>query len=548
MSCIVTNILSSTLGLLWNKVGDSTTKNFKLQDEDITDSKIREFLVTELLNIKTTFHDLSPIDLVNSYTLLQEGVDALNAALNEPNLEEKALTKGTQDGGETSTSGSNVFNEFLKLSHAVSKIKLSSYKELEVAKKRFENACKKATEALSIVNTSVEDKIVATKLRIVSEILESLDNPEDAIAGCLSVLKKLHSLPAIQELFNAYTLNENPESLTTKCVENVKSVMLINFVLFEYVLKFSSKSPSLCWPTIELDDRSLNPILHWMLISERTCMGKDLDQQPGRYCIGYEMQPYYVTMNSRSEAIYLDYNTINVVSRTGERIKKIELPVPKEFENAVVHSVKGLAVDVNDKVYLMTGLTTFEDTKRCTLCVFNENYSIIHTGSLDYLKVVDDPDLCSKIVINTNNDIIISQENDPYVYICDNLGQLKHKFETKDCEGRPILCISESNEIIITRDCSEELEIYSKEGKLKAKLNVPEDHSILSVAFHYVMHKVVVLTRDYDTSHYLCLYSESGELETTALIRDDFGWCPGVTSHPSGPFAVATSYHIRFIY
>ena len=562
MSSIVTSILSSTLGLLWNKVGDSTTEELE-REGDVTDAKTREFLVRELLNIKTKFDDFSCKDLLSSYTFLQQGVDVLNAALDESNLKLRALSSETQDdGGETSTMstvGSDVLhvNELLKLSHAVKKIKLDSDKEFESAKEIFECARNKATEALSTDTLGVEEKIYATKLRIVSEILECLDNPEVAIAGCLPVLKKLQSLSAIQEIFHEYTLNEKLESSDKKCVDNVKSVMLINFVLFEYVLKFSSKNASLRWPTIELNDRSFNPILHWMLISERKCMGKDLDQQPGRFCVGNEIQPYHVAMNSHCEIVFqTPYDTIEMVSvsSTGERKtverKTVELPVPKKLENVSNSWIEALTIDMNNKVYVMRGVITqteLGEAKSFVLYVLNENYSVTHECALDFLKVTAD-DESSKMAVNENNDIIISQENDPFVYICNNLGQLKHKIDTKSFEGRPVFCIGEKNEIIMSRDCSDEVEIYTEKGNLKLTINLPDDHGVLSIAFHHVMCKIVVLTRDYDVLHHLWLYSHSGELETTAMIRHDFGWCPAVTSHPSGPFAVVTSYHLRFIY
>ena len=555
MSSIVTNILSSTLGLLWNKVGDSTTEELE-REGDVTDAKTREFLVRELLNNKTKFDDFSCKDLLSSYTFLQQGVDVLNAALDESNVKQKALSSETQDdGGEISTMStveSDVLhvNELLKLSHAVKKIKLDSDKEFESAKERFECARNKATEALSTDTLGVEDKIYATKLRIVSEILECLDNPEVAIAGCLPVLKKLQSLSTIQEIFHEYILNKKLESLDKKCVDNVRSVMLINFVLFEYVLKFSSKNASLRWPTIELNDRGFNPILHWMLISEKNCMGKDLDQQPGRFCTGHEIQPYNVAMNSHGEIVFpTSQDTIKIVSRTGER-KTVELPTPKELENVSDYWIEGLTIDMNNKVYVMRRVITqteHGEAKSCALYVFNENYSVTHECALDFLKVTAD-DESSKMAVNKNNDIIISQENDPFVYICNNIGQLKHKIETKSFEGRPVFCIGEKNEIIMSRDCSQEVEIFTEKGNLKLTINLPDDQSILSIAFHHVMCKIVVLTRDYDDSHHLWLYSQSDELETTAMIRNDFGWCPAVTSHPSGPFAVVTSYHLRFIY
>ena len=51
MSSIITGILNSTVGLLWNKVRDLTAA--KLQDGDVTDTKIREIVVRDLNDIKT---------------------------------------------------------------------------------------------------------------------------------------------------------------------------------------------------------------------------------------------------------------------------------------------------------------------------------------------------------------------------------------------------------------------------------------------------------------------------------------------------------------
>ena len=51
MSFIVTSILSSTVGLLWNKARDSTAA--KLKDGDVMDAKIREIVIRELNDIKT---------------------------------------------------------------------------------------------------------------------------------------------------------------------------------------------------------------------------------------------------------------------------------------------------------------------------------------------------------------------------------------------------------------------------------------------------------------------------------------------------------------
>ena len=550
MSSIVTGILSSTVGLLWNKTRDKTAE--KLKDGDVTDAKIREIVVRELNDIKTKLDCISRKDLLSSYTFLQEGVDVLNAALNKSNLQQKALPNETKDdGGETSTMsstvGSGVLNEVLKLSHAVGKIKIDSNKEFETAKKRFEDARRKATEAFCNEALSIKDRIFAAKLRIVSDILECLDSPDTAVASCLSFLKKLHSLPAVQQTFDVY-INGGVKSLMSKAerVDNVKSVMLVNYVLFDYVLKFGGKNPALqCWPTVEISDRSFRPIWDWMLISQRKSMGKELDQRPGRVELDEEILPYHTTVNSRSEAIVLTQfgGSVKVISTTGES-KTVKLPDPEEFE-VTKHWVVALAVDKNDKVYVIRRLerpTVHGDSySYYELCILDENYNVINTCPLSFFR-----ELPEMIKINKSNDIIIRQHRDRVVYICDDVGQLKHKFETSFVD-LPVLSISEKNEIITAHILSQEVKIYTEEGNLKSTIKLPEDHKFRSVAFHHVLSEIIALTWSCrDDSCFLLNYSESGELKTTAFV------CKGdsniaITSHPSGPFVVVMKKSITFI-
>jgi hypothetical protein len=63
MSSIVTSILSTTIGLLWNKVRDTTAG--KLKHGDVTGARIREILVRELNDIKTKLDGLSRKDLLS---------------------------------------------------------------------------------------------------------------------------------------------------------------------------------------------------------------------------------------------------------------------------------------------------------------------------------------------------------------------------------------------------------------------------------------------------------------------------------------------------
>ena len=545
MSSVITGVLSSTVCLLWNKAAA------KLQGGDVTDEKIRRFVVKKMNDMKTKLDGLSRReDLLSSYNFLQEGVEVLNVALNKSDIEEKALPNETK-GGETSQStvGSDVLNEVLKLSHAVGKIKLDSDKEFELAKKRFEDARRKATEAFCNETLSIKDRIFAGKLRIVSNILECLDSSETAMAGCLLFLKKLHALPAVQEIFNVY-INGGVKSFLNKHerVENVKSVMMLNFVLYQYVLMFSSTNPAMPWPTIELAKRSFDPVLQWTEISQRKSMGKELDQHPGRVVLNEEIVALcHGAVNSRSDVVVMwGGNVIKVISRTGET-KTVEIPPRKEFDNVRTHSIMGLAGDNNDKVYVLCMLRTRTEHGRAvitTLYILKENYNVVHTCVLDFLELND----FIAMVINKSNDIIISQLSNPYVYICDDVGQLKHKFEAT-FQHLPTLAISEKNEIITSYYFDKDVKIYTEEGNLKSTINLPKYHHVMRVAFHHVMCKIIVLSRNDDLSCFLLSYTESGKLETTTFVCEDVPGIFGVamTSHPSGPFVVLENKSITFI-
>ena len=327
MSSIITGILSTTVGLLWNKARDKTAE--KLQGGDVTDAKVREIVVRELNDIKTKLDGLSRKDLLSSYSFLSEGVELLNVCLDQSTQE---------DRGESSTMPSNdvasaILNEVLALTCAVEKIKIKSCLEYESAKKRFKDARRKATEAFCNEALKIEDRIFAAKLRVVSEILENLESPETAITGCLSFLRDLHNLPAIREIFSVY-LNGGVKSLLGKeeRAANVKSVMMINSVLFQFTLKFGDKlTDILNWPagTIELPDRSFNPVLEWQNVSSRKSMGGELGKSPNELVLDEEIDSRCSAVNSHGEIITRhSYDEIKIISRSG-KTKVVRLPKPE---------------------------------------------------------------------------------------------------------------------------------------------------------------------------------------------------------------------------
>ena len=419
---IITGILNSTVGLLCNKIRDSTAA--KLQHGDVTDTKIREIVIRELNDIKTKLDGLSRKDLLSSYSFLREGVELLNVSLDQSTQEDRS---------ESSTMSSDVASALLKevlaLTRAVGKIK--SCTEFELAKERFKDARKKATEAFCNEALGIDDRIFAAKLRVVSEILENLESPKAAITGCLSFLRDLHSLPAMREIFSVY-LNGGVKSLLGKeeRAANVKSVMLINYVLYQFTFKFSQSTDRLNWPAgkIELGDRIFNPVLEWEKVSSKKSMGGELGERPNELVLDERIYPSFCAVNSHGEIIAAhSRDEIKIISRTGE-LKVVKLPEPEG--PYIQQEICKIAVDKDNNIHVVCYLETrtpgTDVVSSYVLNVLDDSYNVKHACTLDFLKR-QSRRFYINMAVNKDNDIIMIRDDDPSVYVCDNSGKLKHK-------------------------------------------------------------------------------------------------------------------------
>ena len=556
MASTVTKILSSTVGLLVNKVRDMASS--KLMDGDITDIKIREFLVRELNDVKAKLDGLSRKDLLSSYSFLKQGIDLLNVSLNKSIDEQKCVDKSSDEQQVVSTMSmsssvqSGILNEALVLSQAMTKLNTVSDGHFECAKKRFTDARKRATDAFSNQALSIEDRLMAAKLHVVATILECLESPETAITSCRSFLKELHGLEAIAEIFSVY-LNRGLMSRFNKAqrVECVKSVMFVNYTLFQFVSKFSSKYTFAyaAWPTIKLPERTFNPILNWQEVSTRKSTGDELTQLPNGLIHDEDIIPGHSAVNSHGDIVVgKKPDNIMIISKAGES-KVVNLPEPSEGKVIKQH-IAGLAVDKNNNVYVVRKFQTRTengDVESFVLDVLDENYNVkMNSRKLEYLQATRYYDVM--IAITKNNNIVMIQYGDPQVYICDNSGKLKHKFQRGS--RFPCLGICAQDEIMVSSDDDQTVEIYSEEGNLKSTIELPEGHLVNGVAFHYAIWKIIVLTYvERNDSNFLLCYTEAGELETTTFFAKRIGveyWLM-INSHPSGPVAIIRSKCIIFI-
>ena len=549
MSSIITAILRSTVGLLCDKARDSAAN--KLKDGDLTDQKLREIIVKDLTDIKSKLDCLSLKDLDSSYSFLKEGVRLLNLALDKTNREEKASEGPSNEATRiVNDSASDLLNAVLSLPRAIERLKISSGKLFVSAEDCFKASRERATDAFNNKSLSIKDRIMACKLRVAARILESgLDDPDASTTACLLSLEELHGLPAIQDMFAVF-FNGGLKSMLKKAerLENIKSVLFINHALYDFASKYCNESPiPLAWPGIELTGRTFYPIINAQEVLTKTSSSEEFVPQLNRVVVDSRMRWPKFAVNSRGEIIILTKDKITITYSTGES-KDVMLPEPAET-NVVGRWLNDVAVDSNDNVYASRRLVRRDENGGIkydfVLYVFDENYNIKHVSVLGFL----DGGYYVRIAVDKNQNLYMITDWNNQVYVCDNEGKLKFKFE-RDGHDRSSLSISNNNDVMIVSDDRSAVEIYTTEGNRKSTTKVPEGHYALKVAFHYGMCKIIVLTCvAKQDSLFILSYSETGELENSVSFRkpDPERNYVDMKSHPSGPVAVVMNETITFI-
>ena len=553
MLSVITSIISSVLGLVLNKARNTAADKLK-QRGDVTDEKLRNVIVEDLNDIKTKIDGLARKDLLASYSFLKEGIVTLNAVLDEAKDEQTSEdeVKADQDGGSKTTdtatgneSESEVLSEVIELSNAIQKLNNTSNGRLIDAKECFKAAREKATEAFCNEALSLPDRIMATKLRVVSKILECLHNTKVAVAGCMLFLEELHNLPAIGETFSTYFKGGIKSVLFQDWrLENVKSVLSLNFDISEFVTRFSGELPNVRnWPRIHLSTRgeTIHP-----LVIDRYVVNKITDKKtflPENYVITHTMQSHICAVNSKGELLYFDQISINTINRSGCRKTFCDLLRQATLNRiGACMGVTALAIDRYDNVYVIInydGCLNYEDGH--VLFVFDSSGNKKHERSLRFLEKEWRFTNC---VVNNDGEVLIHVISKDIIYVCDSTGTFKSCLPLDhDSSFHPTLnsielqCVTNQNEIIMSM--GKDVLVYTKEGKLKRKITVQDD--IRRVAYNYQTSNIEILVKRRRSLSFILSYLENDEVERLYLSTNWLLSFPFFSYHPAGPGALTIS-------
>ena len=353
MSSIVTTVFRYTIGLLVSKGRDKVAEILK--DGDVTDQKFHSLIVKEIEDIKSKLDALSRKDLEASISFFEEGIVLLYEVF-------KIANARGECGAVTAQAACS---EAIPIIEGIKRLELtgldeSATRKLSTAKKRFEDARREATRAFKNEGLKTSERVLAMKYRVMATILETVDNPADAVGPCRVCVKELNSLPAVQNNFHVQlkTGIQAVRSLLSKEErrEIISSVCHVNGVIYDVTRTFGGDTHFWIWPTVDTGDNRINPLYDARVT-------KVLLHQGMEHCcvtpwsFGQELEaPMGIATNSSGEFIVGERidRCLKVFDRNGTFVKHFALPT---YDVYTVFKINDVVTAVNDDIFVLTQLT-----------------------------------------------------------------------------------------------------------------------------------------------------------------------------------------------
>ena len=513
MSSIVTSIFQVTIGLLVNKGRDKAAE--KLKAGDVTDQQFRGLIVREIDDIKSRLDGLSKKDLLASISFFEEGIELLYEVFG------KARRRGKYNAATTQAA----CDRALFLAKGIDKLEIADLDEsaveaLSMAKKRFEDSRKEATRAFKNEALATSDRILAMQYRVMATILETVDNPEHAIASCRVCLKELNSLSAVQKNFNVQ-LKKPLQAAMSFFGKNerrkiVSSVCHVNRVIYDVTQAVEKDVPFWMCPAVDIGEEKVDPLRDRRVAKvlreqcmEHRCVTPWSFGQEGEE--EHKLKnPSGIATNSSGQFIVGETYTIevNMFDPTGQLIRHFGL-LNDDVETKL--AIRDVATDNKDNIYVLV---------RCWKMTAGEEfvvYEFSNTADLHHKFPVRGEDRGRLRV--TNSKVLVMSWSSVDVYDTDGLfvrsvgeGTLKKAWDiTAANDGRVMLMEYDDS-------C---VHIFSEDGAHLDKFKLQELYSSPRIAFHQLTeHVVIACKRKEEPVVVVEIFTKDGEFVRSTQIHE----------------------------
>ena len=593
MSAIVTTVLKGTLGFLIKKGRKVAVE--RLKDSDVTNEKLKNWIVDEIDSINSKLDAMAKKDLGASISFFREGLVFLNNAMEtitcgigslnaspvevgkvknvkEENFEEsneKANPEaskqeaswpklfwsiasqvtgfwdhGTEDDkgseaapqmtGEPKRSSGAEGNE-LSFTGELRNLNLNSLDEIKVAildaKKRFDDARRKATEAFNNEVLTPMDRILAMGVRLMATILEKVDNPVSALDACISGLNELHSMPFVTENFSV-ELEKGIKSRFSKDERRqiVSFACQVNRTIYDFALLVSAKEVLSFWPCVEIANERVDPLRDSRIAN----MLRKLEM--GDFCLPWSFgqkdelehqrlaSATSIATNTLGQFLVVDLseNCAKMFDASGKFLKTF---CPFTHTESTFSTIQAVATDQDDNIYVLEGKISDGKAKVC-LHVLNNLAQFLND-----LKVGIDLEArtvkvtASRLVLVLVRTFRLSREVDgsstienDYVVLKDTKGKRIGYLSSR--MFRPLKDITAADDLIMILDDSSYVTVFREANVSEEDCPVspflkafPVRGDACAITFHPRSKHVIIVSQIEEQRWQLLFYSKEGKFE-----------------------------------
>ena len=554
MSCIITAVFKATIGWFVDKGRYEAAK--KLKDGDVTDQQFRGIIIREIDDMKSKLDGLSRKDLLASISFFREGIELLYEAFEG--------TRSRSEHGADTAQAACV--EAVSLTEGMKHLQLteSATRKLANAKKRFERARERATDAFCNEALSTNDRILAMQYRVMATVLETIDHPADAVAPCKVCIEELNSLPVVKQSLQEQlkTGIRAVKSLFNKEERRkvISGVCLVNRVAYDVIQTVPVKEPF----TNEPFTKELLPPLPMIdtgkekvdLLRDRR-VAKILCQQGMKNCsvswiLGHDGEkehglndPCDIAINSSGQYIVADKDlTIKVFDNSSKFVQSFRLP-PLTDDSGKELSIKTssvrLATDMDYNIYVLGR----EKSREGSPWIFKFNKTTDQLHKFRVRTMGFDINLCELLVSDSGKVMVLKhnyREKNGIVDVYETNGQFVYSFGEQILRSpSDFTTVSDGRVMVVQRGILSGVHIFSEQGDYLNKFDLQMSMSFPKIAFHRESQQVVVVgAEDYESDIlYIEIHTKDGKfVRSTPIHMEESSSREGIAVTTEGRIAV----------
>ena len=518
MSVIITAVFKATMGWLVDKCRDEAAE--KLKDGDITDQQFRGIIMREIDDLRSKLDGLSKKDLLASISFFRVGVELLYEVFKDT----RSRSKYGADAAQAACAETESLTEGVK--HL--ELTKSATRKLADAKKRFESARERATDAFSNEALSPNDRILSMQYRVMATVLEKIDHPEDVLAPCKVCIEELNSLPVVQQSLREQlkTGFRAVKSLFNKEERRkvISGVCLVNRVAFNVIRTVPVKELFPKWLMIDTGEEKVD-LLRDARVREILCkQGMENCSVPWILSHDGEEELSDIATNSSRQYIlaYVDF-TIKVFDNSGKFVQGFRLPPLIDDSGkqlSIKTSVVRLATDMNDNIYVLVS----EGSRMGSYWIFKFNKTADQHHKFRVERISFDFELCELSVSDSGKVLVLKGERSKEYGIVDvyeTNGQLVCSFGQQILSyPYDITTVSDGRVMVVQRGCPTVVHIFSEQGDHLNKFCLESILLNPKIVFHRESQQVAVVnTKSFSDKLYIEIYTKDGEFLRSISIH-----------------------------